>query len=502
MPAALAEALADVVRSEGVARMRLDGLDGRRGRRVRPPRDRCRGRPRGDRGDRRPDRRERLPADRAVARAGRAPARRGGRDGGPPSRGRSATSATPETVREVVTQRLARLAPATGEVLELGRVIGGEFELDTVRRAAGARGGRAARRDRRGRPQRPRRRSAGARARVPVRARAGAAGGRRPPLGSAQGGDRTSAWRRRSRGGRRTGDARGRLAALAHHYAEAAPVGGAERAVFVQPARRRVGRRGAGVRRGGRAAADGAGARRRRAARARRRVSRARLRLPSRGPLDGCARRVPGDGVHRADARRHASCSLAPRSASRRPAGARRSTTKGPSSCSRRRWRRSARSRPSSACGCSGRSRARSTSRASSPRPSPRVTRRSRWRARGAIAPRSPGCSRPPTGRAALSTHEEINAMLAEAVAIGEELDDTEIRAEALWWLVPVVRRALRPRRGPRRARPALRPGATAQRAVPAARRGALRVGARALRRRPRGRGGRGADARTSGAAC
>ncbi len=36
-----------------------------------------------------------------------------------------------------------------------------------------------------------------------------------------------------------------------------------------------------------------------------------------------------------------------------------------------------------------------------------------------------------------VSTHEEINAMLVEAVEIGEELDDTEIRAEALWWLVP-----------------------------------------------------------------
>ena len=45
--------------------------------------------------------------------------------------------ATPETVRDVVTQRLTRVAPATGEVLELGALIGGEFELGTVRRAAG-----------------------------------------------------------------------------------------------------------------------------------------------------------------------------------------------------------------------------------------------------------------------------------------------------------------------------------------------------------------------------
>jgi DNA-binding CsgD family transcriptional regulator len=34
-------------------------------------------------------------------------------------------------------------------------------------------------------------------------------------------------------------------------------------------------------------------------------------------------------------------------------------------------------------------------------------------------------------------SHEEINTMLAEAVAIGEELGDAEIVAEALWWLVP-----------------------------------------------------------------
>jgi DNA-binding CsgD family transcriptional regulator/tetratricopeptide (TPR) repeat protein len=43
---------------------------------------------------------------------------------------------TPETVREVVTQRLARLGPITGQVLELAAVVGAEFELQTVRRAA------------------------------------------------------------------------------------------------------------------------------------------------------------------------------------------------------------------------------------------------------------------------------------------------------------------------------------------------------------------------------
>lgn len=43
---------------------------------------------------------------------------------------------TPETVREVVTQRLGRLEPVTGHVLELAAVVGAEFELQTVRRAA------------------------------------------------------------------------------------------------------------------------------------------------------------------------------------------------------------------------------------------------------------------------------------------------------------------------------------------------------------------------------
>ncbi len=45
--------------------------------------------------------------------------------------------ASPESVREVVSQRLARLAPATADLLELAATAGAEFELDVVRRAAG-----------------------------------------------------------------------------------------------------------------------------------------------------------------------------------------------------------------------------------------------------------------------------------------------------------------------------------------------------------------------------
>src|SRR5439155_1603245 len=44
---------------------------------------------------------------------------------------------TPESVREVVSERLARLAPGTIDLLELAAAVGGEFELDVVRRAAG-----------------------------------------------------------------------------------------------------------------------------------------------------------------------------------------------------------------------------------------------------------------------------------------------------------------------------------------------------------------------------
>jgi DNA-binding CsgD family transcriptional regulator len=43
---------------------------------------------------------------------------------------------TPESVREVVSQRLARLRPETTKVLELAAVAGSEFELGTLRQAA------------------------------------------------------------------------------------------------------------------------------------------------------------------------------------------------------------------------------------------------------------------------------------------------------------------------------------------------------------------------------
>jgi DNA-binding CsgD family transcriptional regulator/tetratricopeptide (TPR) repeat protein len=45
--------------------------------------------------------------------------------------------ASPESVREVVSQRVSRLAPSTTEVLEVAGVAGPEFTLDVVRRASG-----------------------------------------------------------------------------------------------------------------------------------------------------------------------------------------------------------------------------------------------------------------------------------------------------------------------------------------------------------------------------
>jgi DNA-binding CsgD family transcriptional regulator/tetratricopeptide (TPR) repeat protein len=43
---------------------------------------------------------------------------------------------TPESVREVVSQRLSRLAPLTTDLLELAATVGAEFEIDLIRRIA------------------------------------------------------------------------------------------------------------------------------------------------------------------------------------------------------------------------------------------------------------------------------------------------------------------------------------------------------------------------------
>jgi DNA-binding CsgD family transcriptional regulator len=136
----------------------------------------------------------------------------------------------PTTVREMVDQRLARLSPGTTEVLELAAVMGADFGLDTVRRAA----------------------TGGEEALVEALEEAVRSGllVEEPGLGLTYGfvhelvrravDDRPSAARKAElhlrvaealEHGHSGGDSRAVLAALAHHFAAAAPVGGTERAV-------------------------------------------------------------------------------------------------------------------------------------------------------------------------------------------------------------------------------------------------------------------------------
>jgi DNA-binding CsgD family transcriptional regulator len=134
VPFALAEILADLRRTDGVVRMRLDGLTGdevtefirRAAGTAGPPElaraisDLTRGNPF-------------LVCElwRALAETGAVEL-----DGGELRLTRSpADLGTPESVREVVSQRLARLAPATTQLLELAAVAGAEFQLDVIRRA-------------------------------------------------------------------------------------------------------------------------------------------------------------------------------------------------------------------------------------------------------------------------------------------------------------------------------------------------------------------------------
>ena len=133
----------------------------------------------------------------------------------------------PTTVREVVNQRLARLWPEANEILELGAVTGAEFELETVRRAAGV-------------PEAVLLDS------IEEAVRSGLlveASGRRLGYRFAHElvrravSDRLPAPRRAeihlrvAEALESQADGQARLAALAHHFAEASPVGGVERAV-------------------------------------------------------------------------------------------------------------------------------------------------------------------------------------------------------------------------------------------------------------------------------
>ena len=136
----------------------------------------------------------------------------------------------PTTVRDVVNQRLSRLAPETRDVLELAAVMGADFELDTVRRASivdetaligaieeAVRSGLLVEEPGRGLAYR----FAHELVRRAVDDRLSAA--RRAEIHLRVAEALEHGWS--------SSDSRAVLAALAHHYAAGAAVGGAERAV-------------------------------------------------------------------------------------------------------------------------------------------------------------------------------------------------------------------------------------------------------------------------------
>ena len=256
---------------------------------------------------------------------------------------------SPDSVREVVSLRLARLAARTTDLLELAATAGTEFELDVVRRASGlADAELLAALDEAAR--------SGMIEAVPSRGLAcrfahelvrralydRLTGPRRAELHLRVGEALEAAEPRSGRA----------LVDLAHHFAAAAPFGDARAGRLLQRARCPRGRRRARVRRGGRAAADRARARRRRSRGAPRNRPRAGRGKPPGRQRARRPRRVQRGG---AIARETATpgCSRGPRSATRRRAGAPGWPTRARSSCSRRPLPRSARTTRGCGSGCS-----------------------------------------------------------------------------------------------------------------------------------------------------
>ena len=484
VPEALAEALVDVYRTEGVVRIRLGGLSDDGHRRVRAAHGRGRARTRPRRRDPRPHRRQRLSRHRALARAARLRRRStSGRHGRvlrapPPSsarRRRCARSSTSGSCgsppRRTRCSRSRRWPGPTSSWTPCGER-------------------RSSRADSCSTPS-TRRSATGCSSRSPAVASPIAS-----PTSSSGEPSPTGSRRRRKaeihllvaealEAGRPHGDSRAVLAALAHHYAAAAPVGGVERAVDYNLLAADSAVRRARVRRG-----RGPLPRR---ARARRRASR-----PS-GPTSCCGWGTPATGpatrmprstpsrVRPSSRARWAipRCSPAPRSASSSLRGARRSTTPSRSTASRRRPRRSSEDDSElRALVLSGLARALDLRGESSRAALARDESIAMSRRRG--DPRTLGATLATAYWArGSSTNEDVNRMLLEARDLGRELDDVEIESEALSWLVPsyvvlcdhdAARETVAQLSGDREA---------AEPAVPPPRRRALRGGARALRRRP-----------------
>ena len=243
MPGTLSETLADLRRSDDVVRLRLAGLSGEEVTEF--VRRAAGGRPR------------RRPARARAARSASSPtgtrsssASCGARwsrpglveivDGAIRLTRPLSELGTPESVREVVSQRLSRLAPRTTDLLELAATAGAEFELDVVRRAAGlaepellaaldeaVRSGMIEELPSRALPTASRTSSCAGRSTT------GSAGVRRAELHLRVG---EALERAEGRSGRA-------LADLAHHFAAAAPFGGAGRGVEYNAARRAGGDR-------------------------------------------------------------------------------------------------------------------------------------------------------------------------------------------------------------------------------------------------------------------
>lgn len=342
---------------------------------------------------------------------------------------------TPDTVRDVVSHRIARLAATTGDILSLGAVIGATFELETVRHASG-------------RPEEV------VLAAVEEAVRSGLVEEEDGPrlafrftheLVRRSVSDRVSVARRADLHLRvaealeqtpSTTDARGRLAALAHHYAEAARVGGHEKAVSYNLL-----------------AADSAAA----ALAFDEAVDRLSTALAL-GVEDRRERGVVcldlGYACHRAGRSLDALVAFREAAAAGRALGDGELLARAAIGFEEACWRPAIHDEGAvelleEAVAAVGRVQTELRVRVLGA-----LTRaldfHGDYLAAAAVRDEATAIARSIGDRAALGwvlsssywsrgvrSHEEIGAMLAEAVAIGEELGDAEMLAEALWWLVP-----------------------------------------------------------------